>query len=404
MRGPVPIPFPLGTFPGQTPQESAGRVINCVSEPLGPGGPSQATYKRQPGLTQFAVTSQSGYRGGLIVQGLSYEAWEGEALTVDSVGAATVLGTLPGFKPISIARNQNSPPDVVAVDPDNGAFILATGPLLDATATATIAGTVFVPGDQVSITIDNTTLAGLPQIVTYKLGSGETPTTIAAGFVALINANAILQGIFLTATSAGPVITISQQGSDGNQTTLTALVTPIGSNAGLIGSIGGPGGVGHGNQTVTIVPGSGSATATIGGTTFPVNDTVTLTFTNPSAPSFPVPITYTFLAGATAIVIATGLVAAINGNATLTAAGISASTSAELRPSSPSCSRSATPPSPSATARCRAALVRPASSAPSRRPTPATAGCRSQTRSRSRTATCSSRSPTAGCSPPWSTA
>ena len=325
MRGPVPIPFPLGTFPGQTPQEGAGRVINCCSEPLGPGGPSQATYKRQPGLTQFAVTSQSGYRGGLIVQGLTYEVWEDEAATVDSVGAVSILGPLPGFKPISIARNQNSPPDVVAVDPDNGAFILATGPLLDATATATIAGTVFVPGDQVSITIDNTTLAGLPQIVTYKLGSGETPTTIAAGLVALINANTILQGIFLTATNAGPVITFSQQGSDGNQTTLTALVTPIGSAAGLVGSIGGPGGIGHGNQTVTIVPGSGSATATIGGTTFPVNDTVTLTFTNPSAPSFPVPITYTFLAGATAIVIATGLVAQINGNATLTAAGISAS-------------------------------------------------------------------------------
>ena len=323
MRGPVPIPFPLGTFPGQTPQESAGRVINCCSEPLGPGGPSTATYKRQPGLTQFAVTSQSGYRGGLIVQGLSYEAWEDEALTVDSVGAATVLGSLPGFKPISIARNQNSPPDVVAVDPDNGAFILATGPLLNATATATIAGTVFVPGDQVSITVDNTILAGLPQIVTYKLGSGETPTTIAAGLTALINANAILQGIFLTATSAGPVITISQQGSDGNQTTLTALVTPIGSAAGLVGSVGGPGGVPHGNQTITIVPGSGSATATIGGTSFPVNDTATLTFTNPSAPSFPVTITNTFLAGASAISIATALVAAINANATLTAAGIS---------------------------------------------------------------------------------
>ena len=325
MRGPFPIPFPLGTFPGQTPQESAGRLINCVSEPLGPGGPSQATYKRQPGLTQFAVTGQEGYRGGLIVQGLSYEAWMDEAATVDSAGGVTLLGTLPGAKPISIARNQNTPPDVVAVDRDNGAFILAAGTLANATATATIAGTIFVPGDQVSITFDNTTLAGLPVTVTYKLGSGETASSIAAGLNALINANAILQGIDLFSTVVGAVITIHQQGSAGNQTTLTSSVTPIGSNAGLVGSVGGPGGVGHGNQTVTIAPGSGSATATIGGTTFPVNDTVTLTFTNPAAPSFPVPITYTFLAGATAIVIATGLVAAINSNATLTAAGISAS-------------------------------------------------------------------------------
>jgi hypothetical protein len=324
MRGPFPIPFPLGTFPGQTPQEGAGRLINCCSEPLGHGGPAPATYKRQPGLTQFAVTAMSGYRGGLIVQGLSYEAWSGQAATVDSVGAVSVIGSFPGTKHISIARNQNNPPDVVAVDPDQGAFILATGPLLSATATATVAGTVFVPGDQVSLTIDNTTLAGLPVTVTYKLGSGETPTTIATGLTALINANTTLQGIHLSATSAGAVITISQQGSDGNQTTLTALTTPVGSNAGLVGTVGGPGGVGHGNQTVTIAPGSGSATATIGGTTFPVNDTVTLTFTNPSAPSFPVAITYTFLAGATAIIIATGLVSQINANATLTAAGISA--------------------------------------------------------------------------------
>ena len=215
---------------------------------------------------------------------------------------------------------------MVAVDPDNGAFILATGPLLDATATATIAGTVFVPGDQVSITIDNTTLAGLAadRHLQARLGRDadhhrcrprrpDQRQCDPAGHLPDGDQSPV------------PSSRFSQQGSDGNQTTLTALVTPIGSAAGLVGSVGGPGGVPHGNQTVTIVPGSGSATATIGGTTFPVNDTVTLTFTNPSAPSFPVPITYTFLAGATAVIIATGLVAAINSNATLTAAGISAS-------------------------------------------------------------------------------
>src|SRR6516225_4262498 len=137
MRGPFTIPFPLGTFPGNTVQESAGRLINCCSEPLGPNGTAPATYHRQPGLTQFAVTGQSGYRGGLIVNNLSYETWSGEATTVDASGTTAVLGAFPGTKKVSIARNQNVPPDVVAVDIDNGAYILHTASLANATATAT---------------------------------------------------------------------------------------------------------------------------------------------------------------------------------------------------------------------------------------------------------------------------
>ena len=111
-------------------------------------------------------------------------------------------------------------PDVVAVDIDNGAYILDTAALANATATATIAGTHFIAGDQVSLTINNTAIPGLPATVTYTLGSGETATTIAAGLTALINANAALQAAHLSATSVGAVITVSQAGSIGNTTTL----------------------------------------------------------------------------------------------------------------------------------------------------------------------------------------
>lgn len=325
MRGPFPIPFPLGSFPGLTPQESAGRLINCCSEPLGPGGPAPATYHRQPGLTQFAVTAQSGHRGGLIVQNQSYEAWLNEAATVDGGGNVVMLGNFPGSKHISIARNQNSPPDVVAVDIDNGAYILATSALANATATATIGGAIFVPGDKVSITFDNSTIAGLPITITYTLGSGETTGTIATGLAALINANATLAGTNLTAVAVGPVITISEQGSVGNQTTMVSLVTPVGSSAGLVSAVSAPTGHPVGNETATVAPGSGSATVTIAGTIFGVNDTVTLTFTNPANPSFPISVVYTVAGGSSAAIIAAGLVALINANATLVAAGISAS-------------------------------------------------------------------------------
>lgn len=129
---PTPIPWPLSSFPGASGQESAGRLYNCSAEPLGEAspqtGPSPQVWRRQPGLTKLATTAHSGYRGGLIVNNLSYETWSGTASTVDSGGTETSIGTFPGTKKISIARNQNGGgADVVAVDIDNGAYRLTGG-------------------------------------------------------------------------------------------------------------------------------------------------------------------------------------------------------------------------------------------------------------------------------------
>jgi hypothetical protein len=121
-RGQINIPFPLSSFPGSTPQESAGRLINCSAEPLGEAGPARAAYHRQPGLTQFAATAQSGYRGGLVVSNLSHEFWSGQAESVDSGGNVVSLGAVSGTKRVSIARDQAASIHVVVVDIDNGAF------------------------------------------------------------------------------------------------------------------------------------------------------------------------------------------------------------------------------------------------------------------------------------------
>jgi hypothetical protein len=132
MPRPSQIPFPLSSFPGANPQEGAGRLINCYAEPLGepskPSAPAPQVWRGSPGLSQHALTGQTGYRGGLIVNNLSYETFLNEALTVDVNGVVNLLGAFPGFKKVSIARNQASPnPNVVAVDVDNGAYNLATG-------------------------------------------------------------------------------------------------------------------------------------------------------------------------------------------------------------------------------------------------------------------------------------
>jgi hypothetical protein len=127
---PPQIPWPLSSFPGANSQEGSGRLINCSAEPLGdsqkPSSPSPQVWRRQPGFSLFAITAEvAAYRGGLIVNNLSFEVWA-NVYTVDVNGIVTLLGALPGTKKVSIARNQRFPPDVIAVDIDNGAFALTS--------------------------------------------------------------------------------------------------------------------------------------------------------------------------------------------------------------------------------------------------------------------------------------
>jgi hypothetical protein len=242
-RPPVPIPFPLSTFPGQNPQESQGRLINAYVEELGDDRQREFKTIRSAGLSQHAVTTQSGYRGGLTVKNLAYEVWEDDASTVDSGGGVTDIGPFPGTRPVSIAQNQASPiPDVVAVDLDNGAYVLGSAAVLAATATATIGGSVFNSGDIVTLVILNEFLSPpFPISISHTLGAGESATTIAAALNTAINANATLAAAFITSTVAGAILTISQQGSIGNSTSLVAGIT-------------------GGTETVTFVPASGDLT------------------------------------------------------------------------------------------------------------------------------------------------
>jgi hypothetical protein len=242
---PTSIPWPTSSFPGNNPQESSGRLINCYAEPLGDVAPGKFKWIRSAGLSQFAATQNVGYRGGLIVGGLSYETWAGVAATVDAGGAVSLIGSgaFPGTKKVSIARNQASPtPDVVAVDLDNGAYVLGSASVLPATATATIGGSSFISGDVVALTFLNAALSvtgSFPISVSHTLGSSETATTIATALAAAVNANAALAAANLTATSAGAIVTFDHQGSIGNQTSVASGVT------------------GTGNETVTFAPTSG---------------------------------------------------------------------------------------------------------------------------------------------------
>jgi hypothetical protein len=127
---PVDIPFPVTSGPGKVPHDSAGRLINCYAEDLVAGARSRTVWRRAPGLTAFASFSGADdWHGGLVVGNLLYGACESKIKSFDSGGVEADLGTYSGGDAgVFWAHNNKSPPDVVFVEPGEGAFQVTTAP------------------------------------------------------------------------------------------------------------------------------------------------------------------------------------------------------------------------------------------------------------------------------------
>lgn len=135
----VSIPFPLSSSPGASPQESAGRLINCYAEPLGKDinadkkyAPPKAVWRKCPGLSLFGASgAQTGFRGQMLVDATLYVAWSGKAAMYTSTPVETVLtGALTGTEKVFWARNNAGTPDIVCVAPSTGAFSKSGGAII----------------------------------------------------------------------------------------------------------------------------------------------------------------------------------------------------------------------------------------------------------------------------------
>lgn len=123
------IPFPLTSAPGKNPHESAGRLINCYAEALVAGARSKTVWRRAPGLKTFKLASYAGWANGIVVGNKLYGGFtSGHVASYESDGTEAALGTRTIAKKLFWARNNKATPDVVAVDPDNGAFQVTTSP------------------------------------------------------------------------------------------------------------------------------------------------------------------------------------------------------------------------------------------------------------------------------------
>ena len=176
------------------------------------------------------------------------------------------------------------------------------------TTLVTVGGTVTV-GDNVTLTLTLSGVAGSPVVLSYITVNGDTPGSIAAKLQAQISTNPALTAAGISATVAGAVITILTPLSLEPAQAWAATTTPS-------------------NATETITANDAAleqmsylTNVTISGTVT-AGDTVTLTLT---LAGVPVSVSYQAASADTLGAIAANLTAMINGNLTMNAAGLTAS-------------------------------------------------------------------------------
>ncbi|HIA52074.1 MAG TPA: LysM peptidoglycan-binding domain-containing protein [Candidatus Melainabacteria bacterium] len=264
------------------------------------------------------TTKDAALAGGQ--QAVSYTVLVGDTLTTIATGlknaingnanltalgvTATSVGTV-----ISISSNSKNVTSYTSSTNVGATETIALAINQNGPQTATLAGTK-TTGNTISVVFYDAALAGGTRTVTYTVLAGDTLTTMATNLTTAINADANLQAIGVSATSAGTVITLNSK-----STNLTTYRTATSAAA---------------TATFTVSnPVSAWTVAAIGGTKTTGN-VLTITFYDAGLTGGSKAVSYTVLAGDTLTTIATGLKNAINADTALQAIGVTSNSSSTI--------------------------------------------------------------------------
>lgn len=123
----VAIPLPVSSFPGRTPSEGAGRLINCYAEALGENARATAVRHRSPGLRAFGDSGETGFRGAHLNGGTLYCAFADTVVSFDSTGAVSAVDGLDGTGRVYFARNNRRPTNQILILAGGDLFTLSSG-------------------------------------------------------------------------------------------------------------------------------------------------------------------------------------------------------------------------------------------------------------------------------------
>jgi RHS repeat-associated protein len=223
---------------------------------------------------------------------------KGIGVTATSSGAVVSVSNNPTNYPLYIPSVTGGATETIALAMNNNSKQLAV-----------IGGTI-TSGDTVSINVLDFGLSGGTESDSYTVTSSDTPTTIATGLTAAINADTKLQAIGVSATSSATQITLNSVSP--NVTTYNPFTSATATESISMGI----------NQ-------NGTQTILIGGTK-KAGDILTITSLDAGLTGGKESTPYTVQASDTLTSIATGLAAAVNADTHLTGISVTATSSSNV--------------------------------------------------------------------------
>jgi RHS repeat-associated protein len=246
-------------------------------------------------------------------EGISYKVLTGATLTSIAAGIAAAINADTNLQAFGVTATSAAAIVTVTSSPTytksiTGTETITLGSNVNGNISATVGGTVTV-GNILTINVTGAGLSGT-KAENYTVITGDSLTSIAAGLAAKINADASLQAIKVSATSAAAVVTI----------TYTPNNYP-----GYLSSI-----TSGGTESMALAMDMNGSQAVIIGGTKTTSDSVTLTVLDAGLAGGQEPVTYNVLSGDTLTSITSGLTAAINADAHLATIGVTAASAATV--------------------------------------------------------------------------